>query len=296
MTRFVSLSLADLERMGPFEITGPDPLIRTRLVAPSNLNSMHILELEYRIERDLRDIIQSHFPLDWKEDVLTHELAKSFRSHLRDTILYGTQYPLSIDWEIYKLHGTRETAHGDIGLLFRYKLPTGTVVEGAGFIEAKIRGRDTTKFLQVRHDQVTRILARSPQTRLLLYDYNAVTVLDSALDLDEDSGFLSHRHPRRGAPYARVTHGPVLPLQLAAAVNQYDDTLYRFAFSLSHQLTRRYFHLHDLDFTETAIKAVKGFPGELGSPNIIMVVRAAPRGQELPEDFRPNDNHFSVID
>jgi len=86
----------------------------------------------------------------------------------------------------------------------------------------------------------------------------------------------------------------VLPLQLAAAVNQYDDTLYRFAFSLSHQLTRRYFHLHDLDFTETAINAIKGFASELGSPNIIMVVRAAPRGQELPEDFRPNENQFSI--
>lgn len=260
------------------------------------LSLMHVLELEYRIERIVREIIQGHFPLDWKEDVLTHELCKSFRSLFHDTTLYGSQYPLNIHWEIYKFHGTRESDHGDIGLLFRYKLPTGTLVEGAGFMEAKLRGRDTTRFLQVRHEQVTRILARSPQTRLLLYDYNAVSVLDSDSDFDEDYDFFPHRHRHRGVPYARVTNAPVLPLQLAAAVNQYDDTLYRFAHSLSQQFTRRYFHLHDLDFTESAIKAVKGFPSELGSPNIVMVVRVAPQGQELPEDFHPSENRYSVIE
>lgn len=119
---------------------------------------------------------------------------------------------------------------------------------------------------------------------------------DSSSDSDEDYDFFPHHHRYRGVPYARVTHGPVLPLQLAAAVNQYDDTLYRFAHSLSQQFTRRYFHLHDLDFTEPAIKAVKGFPSELGSPNIIMIVRASPQGQELPEDFRPGENHYSVIE
>ena len=80
---------------------------------------MHILEFEYRIERCLREIVQSHFPLDWKEDVLTHELARSLRELFHDTTLYGTRYPLKIEWEIYKLHGTRESNHGDIGLLFR---------------------------------------------------------------------------------------------------------------------------------------------------------------------------------
>lgn len=254
---------------------------------------MNVRELQYIIERKLRNVVQGHFPLDWKEDLITHELAKSLRGILKNTALYGTQYPLSIDWEIYKLHGKRETNHGDIGLLFRYKLPTGNLIEGAGFMEAKLRDRDSTKFLQVRHDQVTRILARSPQTRLLLYDYNAVVVLDSEDD-DFDYDVFPYYSKRRHL--SAVTHGPVLPLHLAAAVNRYDDTLYRFAHSLSHQFTRRYFHLHDLDFTEGAIKAVKGFPGELGSPNIIMVVRAAPQGQELPEGFRPDDNVFSLIE
>jgi hypothetical protein len=249
---------------------------------------MHVLEMEQMMEHEMREAVTSHFPLDWKEDPITHDLMKRLRNTFRNTTLYGTRFPLQLEWEIYKFHGRRETSHGDIGLFLRYRLPTGAAIDAAGFLEAKIRGRNTTKFLQVRREQVTRVLARSPQTRLLLYDYNAVAVLDG-LDWD-------FPHPFRRAVYAHVTHGPVLPLQLAATVNHYDDTLYRFCHSFAHQFTRRYFQLHDLDFSEQAVRAVQGFPSELGSPGIIMVVRAAPQGQELPEGFRPNDNTYGAIE
>ena len=140
------------------------------------------------------------------------------------------------------------------------------------------------------------LLSRSPQTQLLLYDYNAVTVLDDqSTSIDDHEMHMMMRYGHRRSPYAHVTHGPILPLQLAAAVNQYDDTLYRFCHSLSHQFTRRYFHLHDLDYSESAIKAVKGFPSELGSPNYILVMRAAPLGHELPEPHRPPENTYGSL-
>lgn len=258
--------------------------------------NMHILKFEYVIERELREIIEERYPLDWKEDVITHELALRFRSRFQRITLHGTRYPLEVEWEVYKLHGSRETAHGDIGLLIRYKLPTGTLLEGAGFLEAKIRALDSSSFPQARPDQVKRILARSPQTRLLLYDYRPVPVLDEPFDIDFDWDFFPHPLYRRHLDRSRVTHGPVLPLQLAATINQYDDTLYRFCHSLAHQFSRRYFHLHDLDFSQSAIQTVKGFPTDLGSPNIIMVIRAAVRGQELPEEFRPSDDRYGSIE
>lgn len=255
---------------------------------------MHLHYFEYLIERELRDVVIAHFPLDWKEDVITHELARRFRSHFSTVQLEGLKFPLQMEWEVYKLHGPRESAHGDVGVLIRYRLPTGTVVEGAGFLEAKARARDSTKFLQVRHEQVSRILALSPQTRLLLYDYRPVAVLDDSSDYDPDWDFFPHRMMKRplSIGQSRVTHGAVVPLQLAAAVNQYDETLYQLSYSLSHQFSRRYFNLHDLDFSEAAVRAVKGFPGDLGSPNIVMVIRASIVGQELPEPFRPNDNLY----
>ena len=257
---------------------------------------MHVSEFDYLVEDCVSKAVAGHFPLDWKEDPITHALMIDLRSRFRYTTLEGMRQPLRIEWEIYKLHGPRESAHGDIGLLVRYSVPGAGVIEGAGFLEAKLRGRDTVRFLQIRHNQVTRILARSPQTRLVLYDYNPVAVLEEsqASFADWDSPFPGHirRFPGR----TTVSHAPVLPLQLAATLNQYDDTLYRFCHSFSYQLRQRYFQLHDLDFTETAVRAVKGFSSDLGSPNFILVVRAAPQGQEMPEEFRPNDNLYGGLE
>ena len=75
-------------------------------------------------------------------------------------------------------------------------------------------------------------------------------------------------------------------------MNQFDDDLYRFAHSFSHQMARRFFQLHDVDFSEDAVKAVKGFPSDLGATNYVMVVRGAALGQEMLEPFVPNDNVY----
>lgn len=85
-------------------------------------------------------------------------------------------------------------------------------------------------------------------------------------------------------------------MELAAAVNQFDDELYRFAHSLPHQFTRRYLQLHDLDFADATIRIVKGFPATVGSPNFVLVLRAAVLGQELPDVTAPNENLYGRVE
>lgn len=261
-------------------------------------SSWHVVEFENQIETDLRDIVSKHHPLDWKEDVITHELLIAMRGHFASITLRGLRHPIDLEWEIYKFHGHRESTFGDIGLLVRYKMPSGHQIEGAGFLEAKARARESAKFNHVRHEQVTRLIDRSPQTRLLLYDYNPVSVLDTDewAGTDFDEMMFQHRMRHMLMRQSAVTHGPAIPLQLASAINQYDDGLYRFCFSLSYQFTRRYFNLHDLDFREKAIQAVKGCPSDLGAPNYLMVVRASPKGKELPESYQPNENTYEKIE
>lgn len=108
-------------------------------------------------------------------------------------------------------------------------------------------------------------------------------VLDASSEADADWDYFPHPFYHRLVGHSRVTHGPVLPLTLAATINQYDDTLYRFCHAVSHQFTRRYFHMHDLDFRDSAIQAIKSYPSKVGSPNVVMVLRLGPIGQELPE-------------
>lgn len=258
---------------------------------------MHLIQVQWGIEQRITRTIEQHFPLDWKEDPITHRLMIELRDEFKHNRLQGVrgrESDTQLEWEVYKLHGSRETAYGDVGLLVRQRMPDGAVLEGAGFLEAKVRGRDTNKFLQVRHDQVTRLLSSSTACRLLLYDYNPVTILDYQDEL------LSQNYWHPHEPYRfqgrRTTHAPVLPLALAAALNVYDDSLYSYCHSLSYQICRRYLAMHDLDFTAPAIAAVRGFATAIGAPRYIIVVDLTPFGQEPPEPFRPNDNLYGALD
>lgn len=57
---------------------------------------MHVLELERIIERELSEAIQSHFPLDWGEDPITHEFAIRLRRYFKDTEVRGLSLPLRL--------------------------------------------------------------------------------------------------------------------------------------------------------------------------------------------------------
>jgi len=40
---------------------------------------LHIVEMENRMEYELAEAVQRHYPLDWKEDSITHDLLIRFR-------------------------------------------------------------------------------------------------------------------------------------------------------------------------------------------------------------------------
>lgn len=238
-------------------------------------------KLERKIEAIAREAILSHYPLDWKEDSITHQIVREFRKAFSDITLHSESQTFQLAWEAYKLSGNREMKHGDIGLLFRRNIKSGKLIEGAGFLEAKIRSRDSSNFPHAGAEQSSRITQNSPFTQLALYDYRPAAISEEGGPFFDD---LCH-----------VTHVPVIPLPLANAIDCYDDGMYDHSTPLSHQFTRRYFQLRDLDFSASAINAVKGYPSELGGTNVVMVVRMSPIGQPLPEAVRPNPDLYSPL-
>lgn len=253
---------------------------------------MHILHFEDRLEDELKSVVTESFPLSWREDVLSYNLARQLRTIFSKTVLEGGQYDTTIEWEFYKLVGKPEIDHGDIGILVRYKLLEGSIIEGAGFLEAKLRDRESSKFKQVRKKQCRTLLRRSPQTRLLLYDYRPAVVLDYPPERGLSRfPIWTYRRDSRNL----VSHGPNLPLSLAVTIGQFDDSLYRFCHSFSQQFTRRYFNLLDLDFSKNAIQAVKGFPGTFDAPNIVMVIRIT-EGQAESAEVALNNSLYRRLE
>ena len=66
---------------------------------------MHITELENYIEHELAQAVQRHYPLDRKEDSITHDLLIRFRRGFQSTTLEGLRYPLQLEWEVYRGKG-----------------------------------------------------------------------------------------------------------------------------------------------------------------------------------------------
>ena len=248
-------------------------------IAPRLRISLH--EFQEILNANIGQLVSSSFPLEWKEDYLSLSIAKYLRDYFRNVTIHGFRIPLHIDWEVYKLSGASEQRHGDIGVVVCYRLPNGSVITGAGFLEAKLRSRDSNRFDQVRTDQTDRLLRQSPMTQLLLYDFQPVIVLDQIF-LREFYFQDFSPNPCRGALIPVATNTPVIPLQIAKAVDRYDHNLYPFCYSLSYQFAHRFFQLHDLDFSSDAIAAVKGVPGGYDFPNIVMVLRVASSGMEPP--------------
>jgi hypothetical protein len=258
-------------------------------------STFHVFEFERFIEQVLRESIAEKYPLDWKEDTITGTFLPRLRSRLPEVNLYGLRYPLTIKWEFYKLHGTAETQHGDIGLLVQYLLPNGQILEGAGFLEAKARDRNSAKFPQVKFSQLNRIQKKTPLAQLLLYDYNQATVLDGLEDFFGDRNGFYYMDPTYES-VAKTTHSPLLPIALAIGVGKYDDSLYRFCHSFGHQLTRRFIQMRDLDFSKALIDVVKGFPGKIGAPRHIMVIQISPAGKGIPEKVIPSPERYSILE
>lgn len=252
---------------------------------------MHIIDFENLLEHQLETAIRKCFPLLWRENTVSEQLALELPAKFKTINLVGGLYQLTIAWEFYKLTGTPEYDHGDIGILVRRRLADRNVIEGAGFLEAKIRDAKSGKFT-MRSKQSKRILTQSPHTQLLLYDHNPVPVLDY---FPNSMAWGWVPYPRDPELRSVISYGPLLPFNLAAAIGQYDGSLYRFCHSFSQQFTRRYFSLLDLDFRTGAIQAVKGFPGKFGSPNIILTLRIAATEEDLPEDVRPLSERYVPV-
>jgi RHS repeat-associated protein len=60
---------------------------------------LHIVEMQHRMEYELAQAAQRHYPLDWKEDSITHDLLIRFRDNFRSTTLEGLRYPLQLEWD-----------------------------------------------------------------------------------------------------------------------------------------------------------------------------------------------------
>ncbi|MBD2254964.1 hypothetical protein [Nostoc parmelioides] len=241
----------------------------------------------------LKSVIDDSFPYEWNEDYITLNLIKGLRKSFNQVTLSGYRYELNINWEVYKYTGKPETLYGDIAVLVQIKFRNGELTEGVGFLEAKIRSRDSVNFESLKPKQLSDITSNAPHALLLLYDYESITTfINSVSDFYrvrhyfDDEGITEYLrwYNKYGyfPSFGSETHSVVVPANLISINSPKNTTLYNHSLPLSNQLCYRYLLGFDLEYNSEAINIAKGYSALRRYPKYVMVIHVG-QNNDPPE-------------
>ena len=129
-----------------------------------------------RLEELFGHCVQSNHPYGWHEDHVTEDLLRGLRERFQDITVTGFPDPLSVHWSAYKHRGApEEPKYGDISVLVHTTARDGHSLTGVALLEAKKRKERSSKFDQIRIDQLKKIHGNAPHSMLLLYDYEKIS-------------------------------------------------------------------------------------------------------------------------
>jgi hypothetical protein len=259
---------------------------------PNNQDPLEVLQLTDLLEKTIDSFIKNLTPHEWDEDFITRGLLKHLRSSLSGIKLKGKDYRKNIKWEPYKLTGNPETKFGDIALVVNISYKDGTNINGAAFLEAKIRYREETTFDAMKDTQAKRILTNAPRAQYLLYDYEDIT---NFLDIPSEIRFFDYRRSAF-VPFIPKTRSVCVPLNLADSSGIEDTLLYRYGTPLSFMLACRYFQGLDLEFDDISKKVATGYLEQFGKPRYILKIDITEEGAEqMGSELTVNQDNYTQI-
>ncbi|WP_353932723.1 hypothetical protein WJM97_09105 [Okeanomitos corallinicola TIOX110] len=268
--------------------------------------NMSIMNLYSELENIFRQQILDSYPIDWKEDYITHKIFFEYRKLFRNLQINGlSSSTISINSAAYKFSGNPERLFGDIGFIVKITDADRNHFEGVTSLEAKIRHKKTGKFEEIKVNQLNRISKNLQYPMLLMYDYNPI-------DKFHDYSFFPST--------ARRNHTAVVPINIVKSIiptvpdylkkdknsKTSIDTkgIYKFSVPLAYQIIFRYFRGLDLDFDQDLIRIMKGYENEeldaydlreILLPKYLLLVHVNYGNSETNIDFDVNTGLFQEI-
>lgn len=244
--------------------------------------------------------MQGSYPHEWDEDFVTFSILKGLRDRFQSATVTGFPEALSTHWSAFKCRGPKETRYGDVAILVRATGRDQQTVTGVALLEAKKRDAVSSRFKGLRRDQLERIAAHAPHSMVLFYDYDKIPVhpVDAASAF---GGWPPGLSP--GAPAYFVTNAVAAPINVVTAlVKDYgarDDSLYKRSVPFSHQLCFRYLRGFDLEMSEEAVLAARGYESRIGAHKYLLVVDVSSVEDREPpweEDLLVNRDFWEPLD
>lgn len=224
------------------------------------------LELALEIDERVGIEIAKGFQHGCREDTITENIVVGLREILRSRLVYSYCQAYNLECEAYKLSGHPEHHHGDIAFIIRRGDGSRQLPEGVGYMEAKLRNRQSGKFEAFDPVQIDRIQESSPHALILPYDYECPlsdfpdTVLPYESDCEE------RRVWPTGEPVTAV-----IPIGLIAKQKYLDRDLYRISLPIGHQIIHRYVRGFDLDYGGSPGGVMERFKRNHPSPWVMMI-------------------------
>jgi hypothetical protein len=245
-----------------------------------------------QIENILETEVIKLLPGTWNEDLLTYNFLIRLTRELSTTQIEDQRGTLNVRINAFKQSGAlAETKFGDIAVIVRINYPDGEILEGVGFLEAKKRKMDSTRYDTVKVRQLKTINKNAPRARLLLYDFEPITGFINTY-------FEEEFHYRRDVEILRLrptTFSVAVPVNLVLAVGHYDTKLYKFGLPFSHQLTFRYMNGHDLEFDKSILDATKGFADRQRLSNYIIAITIGPGKNDNTPEIKINSDYWENL-
>jgi hypothetical protein len=246
------------------------------------------------VERIVKARVPGSHPADWDEEAVTAGLLKSIASELDDTEVSGFRQSFTMRLSAFRQKGKRDSASADISLLVRIVRKDGTGLQGAAFIECKLKQDRKRTFDSFRLPELKKIFRASPFSQVLFLDYEDITSYSSNRSVQFPP--MEYSAWRGGVPMTPCTYATLIPTNVVIAQHLNDTSIYSFSVPLSHQLVYRYFHGFDLDLSEQAVLAAQGHPTKKGVSEYLLAFSVFEEGTEAQEQTDINRKVWGSIE
>ncbi len=230
------------------------------------------------IERVVKECVPGSHPKNWDETFITEALVRNFQSGLQGATVTGFRNNFTITWAGYRQRGKLEAPTADVSLLVRISRKDGSTLEGAAFIEAKVKQDRKRTFESFRLPELKKLSRSSPYSQVLFFDYEDITSYSSNRSVLFPP--LEYSPWRGGVPVTPCTYAVVIPAPIVVARHLNDTSIYDFSVPFSYEMVYRYFHGFDLDLSEQTLQAAKGNPTKKGLTHYLLCLTLVEEGAD----------------
>ncbi len=246
------------------------------------------------IERIVKTCVPGSHPTDWVEGTVTASLLRNLAGELDDTEISGFRQGSTIRLSAFHHKGKRESENADLSILVRIARKDGSRLEGAAFMETKLKQDRKRTFDSFRLPELKKIFRSSPFSQVLFLDYEDITSYSSNRSVQFPA--MEYSPWRGGVPMTPCTYAAVVPANIVIAQHLNDTSIYGFSVPLSHQIVYRYFHGFDLDLSEQSILAARGQPTKKGMSEYLLAFSVFEEGIETEEEPDLNKKVWEPLD